>query len=144
MAIYSLSQRTVNAGTGQAVWELRTGAKAVRLLELGFSIRLANDTGIALGRPPARSTGGTAVSFLAEDFGDPASLSSGVVSWTSTLAIPPLVPTNFLRVTRFASGFLGDWAWRFPEGVTVAATSSLALYNVSTSSTFDMWAVIDE
>jgi hypothetical protein len=145
VAIYSLAQRPSLNIDGLALWELVTGTERVAVIEIGYSnVSQASTRQIGLGRPITKGLTPTLVAFQAEDFASPACTASGVIAWGNGMG-PPLPSTLLRRANISGTGSqLGTVVWRFPEGLIVPASSSLALFNIAGSSACDMWAVIDE
>jgi hypothetical protein len=141
MAIYSLAQRTTNFTSAQACVEWRTPS-TVRPKVLEVSIIAATGTvqSLGLGRPQAIGVTPVNVLFQADDPGDPASVMNGSLSW-ATSPTPPLI---FHRRWNGAATIGVGIVWTFPRGLVIPISSSLVVWNISTSIANDVNCVIDE
>ena len=142
MAIYSLSLKTTNTTTANACLEIITAStNRPRLLELGLSLNAATASEFGLGRPAAIGiTPTTPVTFLAEDPADAAATVTAALAWGTG----PTIPTNFFRRVSLPATVGAGVIWTFPRGLLIPISSSLILWNLSTTSAADIWAIIDE
>ncbi len=142
MAIYSLSQRSIQTAAAHCAWEIITAAtKRPRILELGFSQVTAVAGTYGLGRPQAVGVTPTApVTFLAEDPGDPAAVTTAAVAWGTE----PTVPTGYFRRITCPATIGAGAIWTFPRGLYVPISFSIILWIIATAPVLDCWAVISE
>lgn len=142
--VYSLGIRTVDGTIAAPNWEIRTGATPGRakLLEIGFFLVAATASVLGLGRPAAIGTVPTApVDFLPEDPND--ILAAGVVQSAVAWGGAPTVPAAFLRRISLPATIGTGVIWTFPKGITIPVSSSLVLWNISTCSLLDAYAVVE-
>ena len=140
----SLGVRTVDGTTGAAAWEIRTGATPgrARLIEIGFFLVAATASTIGLGRPAAIGiTPTTPVDFLPADPNDV--IASGVVQSSLAWGTGPTIPTAFLRRIALPATIGTGVIWEFGSGIVIPISSSLILWNLSTASVLDAYAVIE-
>jgi hypothetical protein len=142
--LISLGVRTIGAANAAAAWEIRTGTTPGRakLIEIGFFVVAATKTVIGLGRPAAIGvTPSSPVDFLPEDPNDV--VASGVVQSSLSWATGPTVPVAFLRRVSLPDVVGTGVIWTFPKGITIPVSSGLVLWNLSTNSVLDAYAVIE-
>jgi hypothetical protein len=142
MALISLAQRTSNITTAAACWEIRTTSSGkVAVQELGISLVTAAATVIGIGTPAAIGvTPTTPQTFLREDVTDQTPVTTAAVAWGTG----PTVPANFLRRWSFPATIGSGFVFTFPQGLYIAASSSLVLWNILGGATLDVYATIDE
>lgn len=142
MAIYSLAQRTTTFTTTTAACvEWRTAASTrPKVLEISYISAAATVQTIGLGRPQAIGVTPVNVLFQADDPGDPASVTNGSLSWATS----PTVPLIFMRRWNGAATIGVGIVWTFPRGLTIPVSSSLVLWNITTTVASDVNCVIDE
>lgn len=142
--IVSLGVRTSAGADAAAAWEIRTGATPGRakLLEIGFFLAAATASVIGLGRPAAIGITPTSpVDFQVEDPNDV--VASGVVQSALAWATGPTVPTAFLRRIGLPATIGTGIIWTFPKGITIPVSGGLVLWNLSTNSVLDAYAVVE-
>ena len=142
MAIYSLAQRTTTfTTTTSACIEWRTPA-TVRPKVLEISLIQATGTACSygLGRPQAIGITPVNVLFQADDPGDPASVMNGSLSWATS----PTVPLIYHRRWNSAATVGVGIVWTFPRGLVIPISSSLVIWNITTTVACDVNCVIDE
>ena len=142
MAISSLALRTTTFTSGTtACIEWRTPA-TVRPKVLEISIIQATGTAASygLGRPQAIGITPVNVLFQADDPGDPASVMNGSLSWATS----PTVPLIFHRRWNSAATIGVGIVWTFPRGLVIPVSSSLVVWNVTTTVAADVNCVCDE
>lgn len=143
MALLSLAQRTSNVTTAAACWEIRTTSSGkVTVQEIGASLVTAAATVIGIGTPAAIGVGPTsAQTFLREDGADQTAVTTACVAWGTTA---PTVPANFVRRWSFPGTIGSGIVFTFPQGLVIAASSSLVIWNILGGATMDVYAVLDE
>ncbi len=141
----SLGVRTIDGTTGAAAWEIITGATPGRakLVELGFFLAAATASVIGLGRPAAIGiTPTTPVDFLPEDPNDV--IASGVIQSALAWGTGPTIPAAFLRRIALPATIGTGVIWQFePKGIVIPISSSIILWNLSTASVLDAYAVLE-
>lgn len=143
MAIYSVANRTTNTTTGNACLEVIASANtAYTMLELGLMINAATATALGFGSPGAKGVTPTSpVTLLAEDLGN---TSTGLTTTALAWGTGPTIPTNYYRRCTLPGTIGAGVIWTFPRGIRVLKNTSLILWNLSTTSAFDVWVVVDE
>ena len=142
MALVSLAQRTSNVTTAAACWEIRTTSSGkVTIQEIGASLVTAAATVIGIGTPAAIGSSPTSPqTFLREDSADQTAVTTAAVAWGTG----PTVPANFVRRWSFPGTIGSGIVFTFPQGLVIAASSSLVIWNILGGATMDVYAVIDE
>ncbi len=144
MALYHIAKQTTVTTTAAACMELRTTATdRVRVLEVGVFLGAATASRYGLGRPAAIGVTPTSpITVLAGDPADAAGTATVAVAWGTG----PTVPANFLRRTMLPASIGAGIIWTFPNGgLTIAVSSSLVLWNLSTNSAdTEVYWVTDE
>jgi hypothetical protein len=140
--IYSIAQRTSNVTSGAASHTILTAASSrIALLEAGVFMGAATASQYGLGRPAADGvTAGTKSLFQAEDVAAPASVTNGVLTWTTSPTSPAVLFRRWSSPATIGTGVI----WTFPRGLVVAASTNLALQNLATNGVVDSYFVIDE
>lgn len=142
MAIYSLAQRTTTftATTAANVeWRSAAGVRP-KVLEISYVSATATAQSIGLGRPQAIGVTPVNVLFQADDPADAASTTNGSLSWATS----PTVPLIFHRRWNGAATIGVGIVWTFPRGLVIPVSSSLVLWNITTTVASDVNCVIDE
>lgn len=142
MSISSLALRTTTfTTTTSACWELRTAAAGrPRMLELSFIQATGTAQSIGLGRPQAIGLTPVNVLFQPDDPGDPASAQNASLSWATS----PTVPLIFMRRWNSAATIGVGIVWTFPRGLVVPVSSSLVIWNITTTVASDVNCALDE
>ncbi|MBA2706318.1 MAG: hypothetical protein H0U59_00755 [Gemmatimonadaceae bacterium] len=145
MARYSLGSRTTATASGVANWELRsTATDRLRVMELGIVVAAATASTFGLGRPAAIGVTPTSpVTILAEDSGDAAGTGTVALAWGTA----PTAPTGsaYLRRVATPASIGAGIVWTFGEnGLVVPISSSIVIYNLSTTGVADIYVVVDE
>ncbi len=142
MSISSLALRTTTfTTTTSACWELRTAAAGrPRMLELSFIQATATAQSIGLGRPQAIGITPVNVLFQADDPGDPASAQNASLSWGTS----PTVPLIYMRRWNSAATIGVGIVWTFPRGLVIPVSSSLVIWNITTTVASDVNCALDE
>lgn len=142
MPLVSLSQRTSSATTGTAAWEIRTTSSGkVTVMELGISLVAATATVIGIGTPAAIGVTPTSPqTFLRDDPLDQTAVTTAAVAWSTG----PTVPTQFNRRWAFPASIGAGMVFTFPQGLAIAASSSLVVWNLVTGSLLDVYASVEE
>lgn len=132
----ALAARTV--GTGYAA--IRAGANPITVYEIGVFCATAVVTNVGIIRPATVGTASTSVVPVPETSGTP--LARLDTAWSSA----PTVSTNvYLRQIAIPAAIGNGYTFVFPDGITVAASSSLLIWNfLGTSGTTLLHAVFDE
>lgn len=142
MSISSLALRTTTfTSTTSACWELRTAAAGrPRMLELSFIQATGTAQSIGLGRPQAIGITPVNVLFQADDPGDPASAQNASLSWGTS----PTVPLIYMRRWNSAATIGVGIVWTFPRGLVIPVSSSLVIWNITTTVASDVNCALDE
>lgn len=140
--IYSIGQRTSNVTSGQPAQTILTAAsRSVALLEYGIFMAAATASVFALGRPAANGvTPGTQALFQAEDPNAQASVTNGVLTWTTAPTSPTVAMRRWASPATVGTGVI----WTFPRGLRIGTSSNLVAQNLATNGVTDQHAVIDE
>jgi hypothetical protein len=128
MPFYSKGLVTVAPAAGAPYLTILTGTRRAKLWELGLSAQTAIAAGSACGliRPANAPVGTTPELFQAIDPGDVAALTATHSTWTTV----PTIGTNvFLRRWRGGAGIGNGFIWSWRNGLVIAATSWLVLWN---------------
>jgi len=141
MAIYSLAQRTTNFTAAQACVEWRTPSTVrPKVLEVSFITATGTAQSIGLGRPAAIGVTPVNVAFQPDDPGDVASTMNGSLSWATS----PTAPTIYHRRWNGAATIGVGVVWTFPRGLVIPISSSLVIFNITTTVAADVNCAIDE
>jgi len=142
MAIYALANRTTNTTTANATLEIRTtSTDRAYLLEIGIFLAAATASTFGLGRPAAIGvTPTTPVTVLPEDPANPTGTIQTALAW----ATGPTAPTAFLRRIALPATIGTGVIWTFPRGLVIPVSSSIVVWNLSTTRVADIYIVIDE
>jgi len=143
MAIYSLAQRTTVTTIGAASHaSLSPATNEAAIMEYGFFNGAATANVVGLGRSANVPTLSAPITFLPEDEGRPAGLTTAGVAFS----VAPTVPTQFFR--RFSTAALVGAAvvFTFPRGVVLAgAGAAFVTWNITANSAVvDIHTVVDE
>ncbi|MHA1481891.1 MAG: hypothetical protein ACTSQA_00450 [Candidatus Heimdallarchaeaceae archaeon] len=139
----SLAVRTASGTDAAAAWEIRTGATPgrVKVIEIGLFLAAATASIIGLGRPAVTGiTPTTPVDFLPEDPDDV--IATGIAQSSLAWGTGPTVPTEFIRRIALPATIGTGVIWTFPEGLIIPVSDSLVLWNLSTNSVLDAYAVL--
>ena len=142
MAISSLGLRTTTftSGTTACVeWRTPAGVRA-KVLEVSYISATATVQTIGLGRPQAIGITPVNVLFQMDDPGDPASVMNGSLSWATS----PTVPLIYHRRWNGAATIGVGIVWTFPRGLIIPVSSSMVLWNITTTVASDVNCVVDE
>jgi hypothetical protein len=147
--IYTIGQRTTVSTSGGAAHTILTSATLrALLLEAGVFANPPGSTAAActygLGRPAANGvTPGTQSLFQAEDMstGVPASLTNGVLSWTTSPTSPTVAMRRWSGPATAGVGII----WVFPRGILVKVSDNFVLQNLASNTGLaDSYFNIDE
>lgn len=145
MSMYSLTVRTLNTLAGQACWEIYTPPTLeIKIFEIGISNIAATTTVVGLAKPAVAGVGPLLpTSFIAEqDSGLPTSQTLSAVSWSTSA---PTVPTaGFNRRASIVGAIGAGVLWTFPKGLYIPSSTSMCIFNITASGSFDCWAIISE
>lgn len=142
MAIYSLAQRTTtftSATAANVEWRTPSTVRA-KILEVSYISSAATAQTIGLGRPQAIGVTPVNVLFQADDPADPTSVMNGSLSWATS----PTTPLIFMRRWNGAATIGVGVVWTFPRGLVIPVSSSVVLWNITTTVASDVNCVIDE
>lgn len=137
MATFSIGVRTSNTTTGNACFELRTGSgERISIDEIGIFMAAATASTFGFGRPAA--IGVTPTSPVTPTAHDPADSATGA---TTALAwgTGPTIPALFIRRIGLPATIGAGVIWTFPEPIVVAVSSSVILWNLSTTGVADVY-----
>jgi hypothetical protein len=144
MARYSFATTTTGFTAATAAWEIFTTASdRALLLEIGWSktVSPASAWTFGIGRPAAIGVTPTSpVTFLAEDPASPAGTVESALAWGTG----PTAPANFFKRDRFFHRKFQIMSWIFPNGVIIAVSKSIVLWNIATSEAAEVYAVVNE
>ena len=142
MAISSLAQRTTTfTTTTTANVEWRTPASVrPKVLEVSYISAGATAQSIGLGRPQAIGITPVNVAFQNDDPADVASVMNGSLSWGTS----PTVPLIYHRRWNGAATIGVGVVWTFPRGLVIPISSSLVLWNITTTVASDVNCICDE
>jgi hypothetical protein len=142
MALVSIANRTSNITTAAACLEIRTTSSGkVAVQEIGISLVTAAATVIGIGTPAAIGVTPTSpVTFLREDVTDQTPVTTTALAWGTA----PTVPAAFYRRWSFPATIGSGVILTFPQGLFIAASSSLVLWNILGGATLDVHVAIDE
>lgn len=145
MALYALSQRTVNNSTATCAWEIRsTAGNKPKVLQMEMTQNAAGTSPnvYGIGRPGVIGvTPTTPQTFVDENDGNaPTGLTTAAVAWGTA----PTVPANFNRrysLTNTAgSGFIG----LFPAGFGIPVSNSVIIWIINNGAVGDASAIVSE
>ena len=142
MAICSLSLRTTTfTATTAACWECRAPAGIrPKVLELSIIQATATACSYGLGRPQAIGVTPVNVLFQTDDPGDPAATTAASLSWATSPTVPLIYHRRWNSAATVGVGII----WTFPRGLIIPVSSSLVIWNISTTVAADVSCVIDE
>jgi hypothetical protein len=143
MAIYSISQRTINTTAATCAWEIISTSAQVRpaILEFGLTQVTAVAATLGLGRPQAKGVTPTTPQIsLAEDYNEVTGNTTVAVAWGT----PPTVPTNFFRRITCPATIGAGVIWTFPRGLIIQSNFSIILWVIATAPVLDVYAVTNE
>jgi hypothetical protein len=142
MALISIANRTSNITTANACLEIRTTSSGkIAIQEIEISLVTAAATVIGIGTPAAIGVTPTSpVTFLREDASDQTPVTTTALAWGTG----PTVPTAFFRRWSFPATIGSGIIFTFPQGLYIAASSSLVLWNILGGATLDVSVVADE
>lgn len=141
MAIYSQAIRTAGVTINNAAMAVRAAASVrPKILEIGIFGSVATAQTFGLIRPSAVGTASTSALFQQEDPADPTATTNMDSAWS----VQPTVGAIYLRRWNGAATIGVGVIWTFPRGLVVAASGSIALWNVTATVASDVYAVIDE
>ncbi len=142
MGIYSAGARTVNITAGTMACRIISGnADNARIMEIGVTLVTATACTLGLGVPAtAGATVTTSVTLQAEDTRDAAGVST--IATVQTTA--PSAPTTYFRRVGLPATIGAGIVWTFPQGLKLATSGSVVLWNITLSPLMDVWVVIDE
>lgn len=135
MAFSRLGLRTTNFTINQACVEWRSPATVrPRVMEISFVTATATAQSIGLGRPGSIGVTPVNVLFQPDDPGDPASVLNGSLSWATS----PTAPSPYMMRWNGAATIGVGIVWTFPRGLVFPVSSSLVLFNISTTVAADV------
>jgi len=139
--IASLALRTTTfTTTTSACWEMRTPSSLrPRVLELSYIIS-GSAQSIGLGRPQAIGTTPVNVLFQVDDPADQPSLMNASLSWGTSPTVPLIYHRRWNGAATAGTGIV----WTFPRGLVVPVSSSIVLWNITTTAASDVNCVEDE
>jgi hypothetical protein len=142
MSIYSVGVRTVNITAGtMACRIISSSTDRAKIMEIGVTLVSATAVTLGLGTPAtAGATITTSALVLAEDINDTAGTCIVATAQTTT----PSAPTNYFRRTGLPATIGAGIVWTFPQGLKIATSGSIVLWNITLAPLMDVWVVVDE
>ena len=141
MAISSQGVRTTNVTSSQAAWELRTGsASKPKILEVDLIQTATTASSYGFGRPAAAGITPVNTLFQMDDPGDPASICNVSLSWGTS----PTAPNIYMRRWNSNNVIGVGVIWTFPRGLAVPISSSMVIFNITTTVACDVNCILDE
>jgi len=139
--IYSIARRTTNVTIANPCIEIIAGASVrPRVMEIGIFLAGATASTFGIGRPAAIGVTPTSpVTLLAEETADPTGAVTTALAW----ATPPTVPANFFRRVTLAAAIGTGIIFTFPKGISIAASYSLVVWNITTTDVADIYVVVE-
>lgn len=138
----SLAVRTTNFTIAEGTFEIRTPSNTrCKLLELSIIQATGNAQSLGFGNPAANGVTPTTIPFQRDDPGNPASLITGAIAWSST---KPTAPAQFHRRWNSAATVGVGIVWSFPQGIIIPISDTMTVHNITTSVANDINAVIEE
>ena len=135
MARYNLAATKTSSAAAGMIVQLRAGsARALRLYEVGvFTSTVVSGT-IALVRPTAVGATFTSVGPPAANNGaeDP-QVGAGVAVIDTAATTPPTIGSIYMRQAVLPATIGAGVIWQFPGGIVIPTSSSLAIWQTSTS-----------
>lgn len=140
MKLYTHAARISNVTSGEATWELRSGANSrIYVKELAIFMAAATASTFGLGRPAAIGiTPTTPVLGQAHDPDDVAAVAATALAW----ATKPTAPTSsiYLRRIGLPAAIGAGVIWTFNDPLVIDVSSSLVIYNLATNGVADIYA----
>jgi hypothetical protein len=142
MAIYSLGRNSTVTTSGNAAWDVVSGAGVRgRMMELGLFLGAATASTYGLNRPTAIGTRTTPVALLAEDASDAASECDCAVAFS----VQPTLAAQDFRLIGLPATIGVGVIWTFPKGLILEVSKGVALINRATNSaSVNIYCVVDE
>jgi len=143
MPIYSIGRRTTGTTSGNAAFDVVSGANVLaRIMEFGFFLGAATASTYGLNRPTANGTRTTPVALLLEsETGTaPASECDTALAWS----VQPTFATDDLRRIGLPATIGTGVIWTFPKGIAMAVSTGIALVNRATNGVVDAYCAVDE
>lgn len=140
MAIQSLALRTTGFTIANASASIVAPSTArPKLLEVSLIQVTATAQTLGLGRPATQGTATTPILFQQDDPDEVDSTVNGHLTWSAQ----PTAPAIFHRRWNSAATAGVGIVWTFPRGLTIDASTSLVLWNITTAVATDVNFVID-
>ncbi len=143
MAIASAAVRSTTFTSSQASVELIASAtQAFKAMECGITETVALASVFGMGPPAVIGVVPTSPAALVfEDGGNTSTpASTTALAWSTS----PTNPTVFSRRVSLQSLIGAGVVWTFPRGFAVLKAKTLAIQNIITATSTDIWWVIDE
>jgi hypothetical protein len=142
MSIYSLSLNTTVTTTNNPCWEFLAQADQTPVVyEVHVQLGAATASSFGLGRAAVAGTQSGAVAVIPNGPGDATTGKSTCgVAWS----VAPTVPVQYQRRTNLPATIGSATIWVFPDGLKVAASNSLVLWNLATNSASTNVTVVSE
>lgn len=137
-----LAVRTTNLTIAEGTFEIRTPATTrCRVVQIGIIQATGTAQSLGFGNPAANGVTPTNIAFQRCDPGDPASLITGAIAWSST---KPTAPTIFHARWNSAANIGEGIIWDFVPGLIIPISDTMTVHNITASVANDITAVIDE
>lgn len=143
MARYEIGVTKTTGAAAGLLCQLRAGAaRQLQIWEIGVFSTTAVAGEVGLIRPSA--IGATFTSSAVGAAEDPSSAAAaGLVD--TVAGTPPTIGTNYMRRIQFPATIGSGVIWTFPNGLWVAVSLSMALWQISTAAVgYDAYFVWDE
>lgn len=140
MPFYRHGARTTIGTISTTCWELRAGARKIKLYELKIKMAAATASSFGFGRPAAAGTATSPVVGQAHDPGSAAAVGATAVAFSSG----PTAPTVYLERTDFPNVIGSADVMIFNPPLEIAASANVVLYNITATGVVDVTAVWEE
>ena len=139
----SFAARTSHVSMDEPSWIIDTGLTPgrVKVLEIGITLVTATASSFGIGRISGSIVNPVPEDFLLEDPDDV--LASGVIKSITNWDSAPSGPSNYFRRVSLPATIGAGIIWSFPQGITIPTSSYLAIWNISSVSIADMYAVVE-
>ena len=139
----SFAARTSHVSIDEPSWIIGTGLTPGRakVHEIGITLVTATASSFGVSRMPGGLTNPVTEDFLLEDPNDV--LDSGVIMSITDWDSASSTSLNYFRRVSLPATIGAGIIWSFPQGIVMTAGSHLAIWNISSVSIADMYAVVE-